>query len=138
MAEDTNKIQHPKKAAFLAAFAKCGNVSGAARAAKIDRTMHYDWLSDDPDYSKAFADAKAEACDWLEEEARTRAEKGWLEPVFYKGEKIGSIRKKSDLLLIVLLKANMPDKYRDNVQHIFDPNQPLVVKRVSGVSMDDI
>ncbi len=52
----------------------------------------------------------------LEDEARRRAYDGWLEPVFHKGVKVGTVRKFSDTLLIVLLKAHKPEKYRENIK----------------------
>ena len=35
-------------------------------------------------------------------------------PVYYKGEVVGTVKKYSDRLLIVLLKAHRPAKYREN------------------------
>ena len=49
----------------------------------------------------------------LEDEAVRRAYHGVEEPVFYKGVQCGSITKYSDKLLIFLLKARDPAKYRD-------------------------
>ena len=39
-----------------------------------------------------------------------------MEPEYYKGEVVGHTRKYSDALLMFLLKANRPDKYRDNIK----------------------
>lgn len=50
----------------------------------------------------------------LEAEARRRAMDGVDEPVYHKGEVVGHVRKYSDTLLIFLLKAHRPHKYRDN------------------------
>jgi hypothetical protein len=52
----------------------------------------------------------------LEDEARRRAYEGWEEPVWHKGVNCGTVRKFSDTLLIVLLKAHMPEKYRENIK----------------------
>lgn len=51
----------------------------------------------------------------LEDEARERARDGWNEPVFHQGKVAGYVKKKSDRLLEVMLRAHIPDKYRDNV-----------------------
>lgn len=102
-----------KQRAFLNAFAECGNVSQAAKAAKIPRMSHYQWIHDD-EYKAAFDDAKQEANDSLEAEARRRAVEGVDEPVgWYQGEAGGVIRRYSDILLMFLLKGAMPEKYRD-------------------------
>ncbi len=60
--------------------------------------------------------AHAEACDALASEARRRAVEGVLKPVYYKGKLVGFIREYSDTLLMFLMKAAMPEKYRDNVR----------------------
>jgi hypothetical protein len=57
-------------------------------------------------------DARREAADWLEKEAWRRAMTGWLEPVYQKGEKVGSIRRFSDQLLLRLMEANNPEKFK--------------------------
>ncbi len=84
----------------------------AARAAKINRSTHYRWL-EDLEYADAFDEAKEEAVDVLEMEARRRAVEGIDRPVFYQGKKVGSVRSYSDTLLIFLLKGAMPEKYRE-------------------------
>jgi len=66
--------------AFIAAYRKCGSVAKAARAAKINRQMHYRRLhSADEKYRKeycqAFADAHREAMETLRIEAERRADK---------------------------------------------------------------
>jgi hypothetical protein len=72
---------------------------------------------------KEFADLAIEAKDWftdgIEAEAVRRATEGYLEPVFSQktGKQIGVVRKFSDRLLEIILKANRPDKFRENVQH---------------------
>lgn len=105
--------RHPKKAAFLAAFAETGNVTAAAKAADINRTLHYQWLETDTDYAKRFEEAREQAVERMEREALRRAIEGWEEPVFHKGEVCGTVRKFSDTLLIFLLKGNAPQKYRE-------------------------
>jgi hypothetical protein len=78
MIEPTNgsashEITHPKKRAMLAALARTGNISAAARAADICRRTHYDWLGSDPDYRPSVEQAMEEAADVLEAVARQRA-----------------------------------------------------------------
>jgi len=50
----------------------------------------------------------------LEDEAIRRGKDGIEEPVFYQGEVCGHVRKFSDVLLMFALKANRPEKFRDN------------------------
>jgi len=107
---------HPKKRAFLAAYSETGNIRLACQAAQIGRSSHYRWL-DDPDYAEEFEQAKKDAVDVLEAEARRRAVEGWEEPVgWYKGEAGGTVRRYSDTLLIFLLKGAAPQKYRERME----------------------
>lgn len=85
-----------RKVAFLIEYEGRGSLTAAAKAAGIVRRTHYDWLEKDPQYAKSFESAKGRALDSLETEAWDRAFEG------------------SDLLLIFLLKANNPAKYRDH------------------------
>jgi hypothetical protein len=133
------ELPNVKQAKFLAAYAKTANISHAAKSAGINRDAHYLWL-EDPDYERKFALAHTDACESLEAEARRRGAEGFNEPVVYQGElqflpKFDpktktvmldasgypvrsnvplTIRKFSDVLLIFLMKAAMPWKYRDN------------------------
>jgi hypothetical protein len=101
-----------KKRAFLAAFAITCNISRAAKAAKIDRATHYEWLKGDENYRKEFAEAKEQAADALEDEAVRRAHEGTTRPIMV-GKKREVIREYSDTLLIFLLKGIRPEKYRE-------------------------
>lgn len=134
----------PKQAAFLAAFIATASVTKAAKAARIDRALHYRWLDEDPDYPAKFKTAAEQAADVLESEAVRRAHEGVDEPLVYQGrftykqrplknsdgdpvlgvdgkprmEDYGkplAVRKYSDGLLQFLLKGFRPDKYRERV-----------------------
>jgi hypothetical protein len=108
---------HPKKRAFLAAYRETGNVRLACTAAQIGRSSHYRWHAEDHDYEVAFEQAKKDAVDVLEAEARRRAVEGWEEPVgWYKGQPGGTVRRYSDTLLIFLLKGAAPQKYRERME----------------------
>jgi len=96
---------------FLGEYAKSGNLSRAARIAKVERHLHYEWLAD-PRYAEAFTRAHAEFKEGLEEELNQRARIGELEPVWYQGQKVGTQRRKSDILLMFQMKKHIPD-YRD-------------------------
>ena len=61
------------KKRFLASFRKIGVISKAARAAKVGRQTHYDWLESDLKYARDFNDATEDAADALEAELVRRA-----------------------------------------------------------------
>lgn len=108
--------------AFLAALRESGNITRSAAAVGIDRGQHYDWLETDPTYPERAEEAFAAAADRLEEEARRRACDGLVRYKFRKdgeplrhpetGEPYFELEY-SDPLLICLLKAAKPTKYRD-------------------------
>ena len=100
-------IANAKKNKFLNALAKYGSIKTAALEAGIDRTTHYTWM-DDEAYKKAYERARQIAADALEEEARRRAVEGYI------GK--DGVREYSDKLLIALLKANFPDRYKERME----------------------
>lgn len=101
---------------FIAAIRETGNISEAVKLAKIPRSTAYQWREKDEAFAKQWDEAIEEATDTLEREARRRAIEGWDEPVFYKGAEQGRIRKYSDRLLEILLRAHRPEKFRERVQ----------------------
>jgi len=116
----SDNIRHPRKRAFLTAYAETGNVTQAAETAGIHRDTHYAWLESDQGYPAAFATAGEAAADRLEAEARRRAVEGVEQPVWYHGMQVGSARRYSDRLLMFLLRGVRPERYqvqRHDVTH---------------------
>jgi hypothetical protein len=112
-----NKLKlNPKQNAFLAAYAESGNISLAAKAAKVARRSHYEWMTN-PQYAAAFASAKEQACEYLESIAWQRATRA---------------DKPSDVLLIFLMKGSMPDKYRDNVRLEHSGELAVITERLAA------
>jgi hypothetical protein len=124
-----DKTPHVKKTAFLAAYARTGNISKAAEDAGVDRKLHYQWLKNDPAYPDAFTEAHEKSVERMEAEADRRAVQGLQKVKTYQGEiimvpsdltdpespKVPLIEHEySDTLLIFRLKALKPEKYRDN------------------------
>lgn len=109
---------------FLRTLAETGNVKRACRAAKVDRSTAYRLRKANLGFQDAWDEAMEIAVGLLEDEAWRRAREGVLEPVYYKGDKVGSLRKYSDTLLIFLLKAHNPAKYRENID-ITSGGQPI-------------
>lgn len=113
MTTATPPIQQAKRAAFLEQLAQLGNITAAAEAVGIDRVTAYRWRDADPEFAEAWADALEQAADRIELEARRRAVEGVDEPVFYQGTQCGTVRKYSDSLMGLLLRAHKPEKYAD-------------------------
>jgi hypothetical protein len=128
-AADPADVQAQRTAAlkdhFLKQYEVAGTISGAARAAQINRSTHYDWFRDDPEYVERFTASGVVAVENLETEMRRRAIVGWDEPVFQGGKQVGVIKKRSDVLLIFALKAARPHVYRDHYIVRGDDGKPL-------------
>lgn len=101
----------PNQRAFLAAYAECGNVRAASRAAKVSDHSHYVMWRDDANYQEAFKLAHELACDALEFEARRRAVEGTKRGIWYKGRMVGTEFEYSDALLMFLLRAERRAKF---------------------------
>ena len=128
---------HPKQRRFLAAFEACSSILKAARWAKVHRSNHYQWL-EGPAYAAAFQQAERRASRTLEDEAVRRAAEGLRKPVWYKGKIVGYETEYSDTLLVTLLKANNPDKFRDRSSSDVNLKGDVTIKRVLGVPDDAI
>jgi hypothetical protein len=115
--EGNQRLTNKKVAEFLDLLAEYGNVRRACAVAGICRPTLYRKRERDPKFGEAWERAAALGVEALEDETRRRAFEGWEEPVYYKGEVSGTVRKYSDTLMIVLLKAHKPEKYKENVKN---------------------
>ncbi len=96
---------------FLDTLAESGSVTAAAERAGLARRALYRRRAEDDGFALAWSEAETLGLAALEDEARRRALEGRLEQVWHKGEPCGTVRKFSDALLVLLLKAHMPEKY---------------------------
>lgn len=124
---------------FLARLAQTANIRNSAAAAGVARQTVYDRRAADPDFSASMDAAIDDAVDLLELEARRRACDGLQRVKFHQGQPImvpipgtdgkpvfdasGSMvvtpyveHEYSDTLMIFLLKAHRPEKYRERYQ----------------------
>lgn len=128
-AKATPKKRRDRHKEFLAGLCLYGNVTRAAEEAGLDRVTLYRKRRENEDFAAEWDKALEIGVAALEDEAKRRAYEGWLEPVFYQGSNCGTVRKFSDTLLIVLLKAHMPDKYaeRSKAEHSGKDGGPLSI-----------
>jgi hypothetical protein len=84
---------------FLQTLEQTTNVAASCRAAAISRKTAYEWRKVFSDFAEEWDAALNAALDQLEQTAIERAHSG------------------SDLLMMFLLKANRPEKYRETVTH---------------------
>lgn len=104
----------PKQAAFLTALVfHAGQHGKAAKAAKIARQLHYHWLKTDELYKELHREAMLQVTEVLEDEAIRRAIEGQEKGVYYQGAQCGTEIVHSDGLMMFLLRAADPEKYRE-------------------------
>ena len=101
------------KPAFIEVLRTTGNVTLAAQHAGQSRNQVHDVRQRSKRFAAQWDNALEEATDLLEAEARRRALTGIDKPVFYKGKVVGSTKKYSRPLLMFLLEAHRPEKFRD-------------------------
>ncbi len=120
--------------AFLAALASGWSVSKAALVADVARASIYRHRAADPTFAAAWDEALETGSDAIEDEARRRAVDGVSRPVFYKGKVCGTVQECSDSLLLAILRARRPEKYRDNskIEHrLSDTLEALVLRSMA-------
>jgi hypothetical protein len=113
---DTSRQQRNQDL-FLEAFGTLGTVTYAAKQAGVHRSLHYLWLEANArDYRDRFEQAKRDFGDFLEQLALSRV----TDPQGNRG---------SDMLVVALLNANLPGKYRPNVT-VVDNTAKDLLKRL--------
>jgi hypothetical protein len=93
--DNPNRREAVWKAAFIASLRSHGNITAASMAAGINRDTAYKARERDPEFAAKWADALDQAVELLELTAHNRA------------------LVQSDTLMIFLLKAHRPEKYRE-------------------------
>jgi len=113
---------------FIAALADCGCVAEAARQVQMSVTACYK-LRRSPggeNFAAAWDAAMAQASRRLVDLAFDRAINGSDEPVFDKdGRRVGRRMKTNDRLLMFLLRAYMPDRFRHAHKAVRIPDEEL-------------
>ncbi len=120
------------KTVFIEKLKASPNVSVAAKAAGINRTYAYKLRGEDAEFAASWDEAVESSTDAAEAEAYRRAVKGTIKPVFHMGKKVGGIREYSDTLLIFLLKAHRPEKYREPVRVVGSGGNGEIEHSVTG------
>src|SRR6266545_4152345 len=107
-------LTKPNREKFLKALALGWSVTHAAGLAGRSRQRFYELRECDEAFAEAWAQALDAGTDILEDEGRRRAVDGFDEAVFQKGELVGHVRRYSDILLALLLRARRPAIYRES------------------------
>ena len=106
-------ITSPVKIALITALAQLGSVTRACQVVDISTVSVWNWKREDDNFRDAFNRAMEMAADLMDDELMRRACEGVLRPIFQGGKLVGSVRERSDTLLIFGLKGAKPEKYAD-------------------------
>ena len=90
---------------------KYGIPNKACEDAGVSRTTMFKRKKEDEYFAARWEDAKRQAVEVLEAEARRRAFEGIDKPYYYKGKVVGVLKERSDRLLEFMLAGMAPKKY---------------------------
>lgn len=131
------------KKQFLELFIDTGHIADTCRKLNLHRRTLYHWRVNDPEFMEQFKLAEFVATTILEDEAFRRAVQGIPKPVYQGGKHVGDITEYSDMLLAMLLKARLPQRYKERWQgeivgadgKAVNPNKLEVVHVTSDVPL---
>ena len=101
---------------FLKALATVGVVRTSCNEAGVDRKTVYTWRQKDEEFAEKWAEALQLSADTLETQLFKHATIGWDEPVYYKGEVVGHIKRYDHRLGMWMMKHLRPEKFNDRIQ----------------------
>lgn len=126
------KLTARKKDKFCQILMQTGNISKSAVAVDLSRTAIYKARDACKVFARQWDDAFETFLDNREQECARRAFDGVDEPIYYKGDVCGHVKKFSDILSMFYLKAYR-DKFKE--RHILknDEKNPLTLHIHTGV-----
>jgi hypothetical protein len=113
IAHKDKRTAKKRKKDFLLKLEATASMTRAAKLSNVPRRTVYDWIDNDEDFVKDLEKSKLIAVEALEDEALRRAFEGTERPVYQGGKKVGKIREYSDTLMVMLMKGNLPEKYKE-------------------------
>ena len=112
---------------FLKAYAVCNRIYESAAKAGVATQTVDSWRDRDVwAFKKRFEAAEAEFIESYEEMIDSWVRNGTDKPVFYRGQQVGVIKERSELLAMFRLKKLRPE-YRENYQIVVPDLTPLAV-----------
>ncbi len=111
----TSHVSQQQLDDFLEFYAHSGHVGQACRKARVSPSVIAHLRKTDVEFARQFEWAYELANMMLEDEMVRRGTQGVLEPVYYRGTRVGHVRKYSDQLLITLAKGRMREKFGEQL-----------------------
>ncbi len=116
------RLSETVKAQFLENLTQYPSVLDACNRAKAPRNVLYNLRRRDPEFAAAWDEARLIGNDVLERVAVMRATEGEDEPIVFGGKistdkttgKVITVKRKSDILLMFLMKSANPARYRES------------------------
>jgi len=136
----TDETRQRAREKFLKELTRRGIVADACKIANVGRATVYKWKEEDADFAAAWKEAVDTAIDTAEREAWRRAVEGTDKPLIGRVGKdqdgvITTIKEYSDSILLRILSAHRPEKWREkqSIEHTGE-----VVKVYAGFDPDKV
>lgn len=130
------KFDKKAKQVYLNTYREHGLHGMAAKAAGVTRQCVEHHLEKDEDFLLLRTNAYNDYREAIEHEVKRRAIEGWDEPVFYKGDECGVVRKYSDRMLELHTKRHNPE-YRDKQTIDLNATGGVLVVPGAGLSVEE-
>lgn len=136
MPRKKNYFTPEKQKLFLDTLKETASTTKASAIAGVGRRTVYTFREQHKSFAESFQEALDIGLDKLEDEARRRAYEGYDEPIFYKGQQVSLVKKYDPILLMFLLKAHRPEKYRESHEIKFPEGINVTVKKFCASDKD--
>jgi hypothetical protein len=123
--------------AFLKEMCRVGSAIKAASNLGLNRPSLYRWREQHPDFDEAWREADIIINENILSELYRRGHDGYDEPVFWKGEVVGEIRKYSDKCLVFMAGVRMPE-LRPNRQSLEIGNKPGETLKIANRDVGEL
>lgn len=122
---------------FFAALSGCANITKSCKMVDMPYSYVLKNRHERPDFAERYDEAMKKGLQALEDKALEYAFDGIPRGVYYQGAKIGEEKEPSERLIEFVLKANKPEKYRENAM-TFNMGANSLVQVLSGMPRSNV